>query len=277
MTAHTMEFGPRLVATPTGRLQSLILVRPNVNIERAAPLAGEPGSICARAREQHAVLQTTLAYFGVETIVFESHATDPYECCAANPALAFGDGVLVMRPTQMSRRAEADRMQSELARLEIPLAGHIAGPGMLDGNDVILAGTTAFIGVGSRGNQIGRAGFAQLARAYGYRTVEVQLAPDVPALRCVAAAVAADTIVIGADKADPGAFQGFRTIVLERGEEMAAGVLCLDERHVVADVRYRTALSQMHRAGITVESIDLYDFAKIGVTPSMLALVLKRD
>ena len=142
---------------------------------------------------------------------------------------------------------------------------------------MILAGETAFVGVGSRGNDVGREGFARLAAAHGYRVVEVKLASGVPALRCVAAAIANDTIVIGGDSADPAAFEGFKTIVLERGEENAAGVLCLGERHVLADIRYRTALAQMRPAGITVEAIDLYEFTKIGMTPSMLALALKRD
>ncbi len=177
----------------------------------------------------------------------------------------------------MSRRAEVDRMESEFARLDVPLAGHIAAPGLLDGNDVLLAGDTAFIGRNSRGNDLGREGFAQVARAHGYRPVEVALADDAPGLRAVAGAVSSDTIVLGAGKADPAAFEGFRTILLELGEELAAGVLCLDDGHVLADIRYRTSLSAMRRAGIVVEAIDLYEFTKIGMTPSMLALALKRD
>ena len=46
---------------------------------------------------------------------------------------------------------------------------------------------------------------------------------------------------------------------------------------MLADIRYRTALGADAPAGITVEAIDLYEFTKIGITPSMLALVLKRD
>jgi hypothetical protein len=42
-------------------------------------------------------------------------------------------------------------------------------------------------------------------------------------------------------------------------------------------VRYRTALARMRKAGIVVEGIDVYDFEKVGVTPSLLALALKRD
>jgi dimethylargininase len=277
MTRTAVGFGPRLVATATGRLRSAILVRPNAGIERTGARIGEPGAIYARAFEQHDVMRSTLEYFGVETIVLGSHASDAYEVSAGDAAVVFEDGAVMMRPTAMSRRGEADRMQAELAVLDVPLAGHIASPGLLDGDDVILAGETAFIGVGSQGNEHGRAGFAKLAQSHGYRVVEVKLAPDVLALRSVASAVAEDTIVVGSDKADIAAFAGFRTIVLERGEELAAGVLCLGERHVLADVRYRTALGQMRRAGITVESIDLYEFAKLGVAPSMLALVLKRE
>lgn len=277
MTRTAVGLGPSLVATATGRLRCAVLVRPNPGIERAGARIGEPGAIYARAVEQHEILRSTLEYCGVETIVLGSHASDPYEVSAGDSAVVFEDGAVLMRPTAMSRRAEADRMQAEFAQLDVPLAGHIASPGLLDGTDVILAGETAFVGVGSRGNALGREGFAKLAGARGYRVVEVRLAPNVLSLRCVAGAVAKDTIVVGADKADVTAFSGFRTIVLERGEELGAGVLCLGERHVLAEIRYRTALAQMRRAGITVESIDLYEFTKLGVAPSMLALALKRE
>ncbi|MGB6520165.1 MAG: hypothetical protein WBE83_00175 [Candidatus Cybelea sp.] len=278
MSAHgKIGFGPRLVENPTGALRSAILVKPNAAIEQVRPLSGEPGAIYERACEQHNVLRSTLEYFGVDAISFESHGGDAYEISAGDAAVALRDGVVLMRPTAMSRRAEADRMQSEFACIDVPIAGHIQGPGLLDGNDVILAGERAFVGAGSRGNDVGREGFARLAAARGYRVVEVKLASGVPALRCVAAAIANDTIVIGGDSADPADFEGCKTIVLERGEENAAGVLCLGERHVLADIRYRTALAQMGRQGITVEAIDLYEFTKIGLTPAMLTLVLKRD
>lgn len=278
MTApHTVHFGPRLVGTPTGRLRAVVLVNPGHALENATPLIGEPDAIYARALEQHNVFRQTLEYFGVETIVLHHRGSDPLEVNAADAAVAFEDGAVLMRLSAMSRPAEVDRMESEFAHLDVPIAGHIAPPALLDGNDILLAGQTAFIGIGPRGNELGRSGFAQLARAHGYRVVEVKLADGVPALRAVASAVAPDTIVLGADKADPAAFDGFRTIVLARGEELGAGVLCLNERHVLADIRYRTAFSIMRQAGIGVDAIDLYEFAKVGITPSMLALALKRE
>jgi dimethylargininase len=278
MTAqHSVSFGPRLVATPTGRLRAAVLVRPSPAIENAAASIGEPGAVYSRALEQHDVLRKILEYYGVETTVVEPRGEDPYETSAGDTAIVFEEGAALMRLTALSRRAEVDRMETEFARMDVPLAGHIAPPALLDGNDVLLAGSTAFVGIGPSGNQLGRSGFAHLARAHGYRVVEVKLGAGVPALRAAAGAVAHDTIVLGPDKADPAAFAGFRTIPLELGEAQAAGVLPLSDGHVLADLRFRTALSAMQRAGITVEAIDLYEFTKLGLTPSMLTLALRRE
>jgi dimethylargininase len=283
-THHGVDFGPRLVTTPTGRLQAALLVKPSPPIEKAEPLPGEPGAIYTRALEQHEVLRKTLEYFGVRTSVVEARGADPYESAVSDVAVLFEEGAALMRLTPLSRRAEVDRTEAEFGRLDIPIAGHIAAPGLLDGNDVLLVGSTAFVGVpsassgqGARGNELGRHGFAQLAGARGYRVVDVKLAQGVRALRAVAGAAGAETIVVGAEKVDLAAFEGFRTIVLELGEEQAAGVLPLAERHVIADIRFRTALSTMRRAGIGVEALDLYEFTKLGMTPSMLTLALQRE
>ena len=273
----TIDFGPRLVGTPTGKLRAAILMKPGATLEHARPLPGEPGAVYARALEQHEILRKTLAYFAVETIVLEPRGEDPYETSIGDAAVVFEDGAFVMRPSPMTRRAEADRFESECSRLDIPIAGTIAAPGMLDGGDVLLAGRTAFLGKSASGNTIGRSGFTAVARAHGFNVVEVELAPDVASLRSVASAVARDTIVLAPGKLDTRAFAGFHTIELERGEERAAGVICLGEHHVIADVRYRTALARMRKAGVVVEGIDLYDFEKVGITPSLLALALKRD
>lgn len=273
----TIDFGPRLAGTPTGKLRTAALVRPAAALEQARALPGEPGAVYARALEQHEILRKTLGYFGVETIVLEARGEDPYESAVGDAAVTFEDGVLVMRPSAMSRRAEAERVESECARMDLPIAGHIAPPGLLDGGDVLLVGRTAFVGHGPRGNAIGRAGFSAVAAAHGFTVVDVALAADTSSLRSVANAVASDTVVIAPDKLDASAFAGFRTIELPRGEERGAGVLCIGERHVIADVRYKTALAILRKAGVVVEGIDLYDFEKVGITPSLLALALKRD
>jgi dimethylargininase len=277
MSAKAPTFGLRLVGTPTGTLRTALLVKPRRSIERAKPLPGEPGAVYDWAIEQHEILRRTLEYFGAQTIVLDPSADDPYEAAVADTAVTFEDGVMLMRLTSMSRRGEVDRLAAELARRDVPLAGHVAAPGLLDGGDVLLAGSTAFIGNSNRGNDVGREGFAHVARAHGYSIVEVALGPAAPCLRSVASAVAKDLVVLAADNVDRAAFAGFKTVVLDRGEELGAGVLALGERHVLADIRYRTASAKLRHAGITVEAIDLYEYCKVGLTPSMLVLPLQRD
>src|SRR5580698_5436379 len=133
MTTHAIHFGPRLVGTPTGKLRAALLVRPTVSIEAAQPIAGEPGAVYSRALEQHEILRKTLAFFGVETIVLDSHSDDPNETAVADAAIVFEDGAMMTRQSAMSRRGEADRVAAEFAKIDVPVAGHIAAPGLFDG------------------------------------------------------------------------------------------------------------------------------------------------
>lgn len=277
MTRSAVDFGPRLIGTPTGALRAAIVVLPSRSIERAVPLNGEPGVVYARALEQHSTLARTLRFFSVDLKVMESRGSDPYECAVLEGAVVFEHGAVLMRPSSMSRRIESDRLALEFTKSDIPIAGRIDPPGLLDGSDILLVGDTAFVGVGTRGNATGRTGFAEIVRAQGYNVVEIALASDVRSLRSVASAIADDTLVIARDKLDVQALDGFKTIVLERGEELGAGIIGLGERHVIASVRYRTALLTMRRAGITVEGIDLYDFEKLGIAASQLVLPIRRD
>lgn len=276
MASSSVTYGPRLIANPTGSLRAALLVRPNAHIESLKPLIGEPSPVFRRALDQHGILVKMLEYFGVEVTVLDPHDTAPLAPAANDLAVCFENGAVIMRPADMNRRGELDLMEQTFSQIDIPICGHVAAPGLLGGSDVLLAGNTAFLGVSRNSNAIGRAGFAQIAAANGYRTVEVKLAPRAPSLRAVASAVSADTIVIGADAVDHAAFAGFKLITLERGEELGAGVFALGDRRVLANMRFRTSLKQLRRAGIAVESIDLYDFGKVGLVPANLVLALKR-
>jgi dimethylargininase len=276
MAQTQVKYGPRLVGHPTGTLRAALLVRPNPEIEAVRPLQGEPSAIYRRALDQHGILVEMLKYFGVEVTVIDPPDTAPFAPAAGDLAVCFENGAALMRPSSLDRHAEVDAIEKHFAHIDVPLAGHIAAPGLLDGSDVLLAGNTAFIGITKRSNAIGRQGFAQMARANGYTPVEVKVREDVRSLRTVANAVASDTIVVAADRLDETAFAGFKLIRLERGEEFGAGVFPLGERRVVANMRFRTSLDQLRKAGIAVESIDLYDFGKVGLVPANLILALKR-
>ncbi|MBV8726641.1 MAG: hypothetical protein JO233_02555 [Candidatus Eremiobacteraeota bacterium] len=278
MTAHAhVHYGPRLVAHPTGTLRAALLIKPTPELETVSPLQGEPGAIFKRALEQHDVFAGTLRYFGVDVSVIDPPDQAPLACAAGDLAVCFEHGAVIMQPSALDRRAEVELLESEFIRMDIPLAGHIALPGLLDGTDVLLAGNTAFIGKTKRSNALGRSGFAEIARANGYDAVEVAVDPSVRSLRSVVNAVASDTLVIAQNRVDMSAFSGFKLLAVELGAELGAGVFPLGERRVIADLRYRPTFEMLHKNRVAVEAIDLYDFGKVGLVPSNLVLSIKRS
>ena len=278
MTAHThVQYGPRLIGHPTGALRAAVVVKPTPAIESVPPLKGEPGAIFGRALEQHTVLVGTLRYFGVDVTVLDAPDRAPLACAAADLAVCFEHGAVIMRPSSLDRWAEVERLEAQLTKLDIPIGGHIAPPGMLDGTDVLLAGNTVFIGKTRRSNAIGRSGFAEIARANGYAAVEVAVDESVKSLRSVVNAVAADTLVIAANRVDRDAFSDFKLLEVDLGQELGAGVFSLGEHRVIADLRYGPSFALLQRNGVAVEAIDLYDFGKVGLVPSSLILSLKRS
>jgi dimethylargininase len=274
---QSLTYGPRLVAHPTGALRAAALVVPSPAIENARPLAGELNAIFPRARAQQEILANTLRYFGCEVTLLDSSGSDPCASAAADSVVCFENGAVIMRPSAMNRRPEAAFLEGELVARDIPIAGHIAAPGLLDGSDVLLVGNTAFIGVSSRSNALGRNGFARIAKAHGFEVREVRLASHATPLRAFAGAVSADSVVLAPESSlDHAAFEGFKIFTVPLGDERGAGVLNLGEHHVLANLRYPKAIDTLRRGGIVVEAIDLHDFGRVGISPSMLAVDLKR-
>ncbi len=277
MHSTNVSFGPRLVAHPTGALRAAALVAPPPAIEEARPLPGEPSAIHGRAVAEQSILIKTLEYFGCEVTLLGAHTSDPYASAVVDATIVFENGAVMMRPSSMSRRPEVAWLESEFEKRDIPIAGHIAAPGLIDGSDVLMAGNTAFIGVTKRNNALGRAGFGQIARAHGFSVVEVRIADTAPSLRAVAGVVAADTVVLAPpNQIDHLAFKGFKIYAAPAGEELGCGVLNLGEHHVLADIRFPKVVDLLRKGGNVVEAIDLYDFGRIGLCPSVLVADLKR-
>jgi dimethylargininase len=277
MTTQTASYGPRLVAHPTGALRAAVLVAPTPAIENARPLPGELNAIYSRARSEQEILSKTLRYFGCEVTLLQPATTDPCASAVVDAAVVFENGAAIMRPSSMTRRPEASWLEGEFVKRDIPIAGHIAAPGLLDGSDVLLVGNTAFIGVSKRNNAIGRNGFAQIAKAHGFAVREVQLRDPAAPLRACAGALSSDSVVLALPSTiDHAAFDGFKIFTAPLGDERGAGVLNIGEHHVVANVRFPSVIDMLRRGGIVVEAIDLHDFERVGISPSMLAVDLKR-
>ncbi len=271
------------VASDAGALAGALVLRPSAAVDRLPPIKGEPSPIAGRAIEQHAIFAGRLRALGVTVHEIPPATESATESLIADCAIVLPNGAVIARPSQIERRAEVAAVEKHLAELGIPIAGRIEAPGLLDATDVALAPGRVFVGVPRAGaglrrrsNELGRKQLEAIASQQGFRVVELAVASDVPRLRDVFSVVASDTVVAAPDRVDLAAASDLRIVAVPRGEELAAGVLALGERRVLANLRFRESIALLRRAKITVEAIDLWEFGKAGFGPFALALALKR-
>ena len=271
------------VSTDAGALAGAIVLRPSAAVDRLPPIKGEPSTIADRAQEQHGILVRTLRDRGVTVHEMAPVSESATETLVADCAIVLPHGAVIARPSQIERRAEVGAVEKQLADLGIPIVGRIEAPGLLDATDVAIAPGRLFVGVPRAGaglrrrsNELGRRQLEAIAAQQGFTMVELPVANDVPRLRDVFSLVASDTVVAAPDRVDLVAATDLRVIEVPRGEELAAGVLVIRERLVVANLRFRQSVAIMRKAKIAVEAIDLWEFGKAGFGPFSLALALKR-
>ncbi|HEV3155984.1 MAG TPA: hypothetical protein VGZ00_01425 [Candidatus Baltobacteraceae bacterium] len=266
-----------------GRLQWTLAVAPTASIATLEPIFGESHAIADRAIQQHLVFLQRLHATGVTTEVL-SEPPSVMAFTVADLAILVRGGAILMRPTDLARRAELKAVEAALARTEIPILGRIEAPGVLDGGDVLYADGVLYIATpredraltgvphSPHGNVAGRMQLARIAEANGLRSVEVALSAQIRRLRGVASFLEKSTVLVAPSVVDCSVFEGCRLIEVERGEEYGAGVLALGRRRVLANVRFRKVLPRLRSAGYTVDAIDLWEFGKLGITPSLLAI-----
>ena len=277
------SFAAPYVSSDAGALAGAVMLRPSSAVERLAPIKGEPSPIASRALEQHAILVRTLRDRGVA--VDEMPAVDgtPAESLLADLAIVLPQGAIIARPSHLERRAETAALAAHLDDLGIPIIGRIESPGVLDATDIAVAAGRIFVGVPrpggalhSRSNALGRTQLAALAAQQGFTVVELATAPDVTRLRSVFTMVADDTAIAAPNKVDLVGAAGLTVVAVPRGEELAAGVLPLGGRRVLANLRFRESIALMRKAKIAVDAIDLWEFGKAGYGPFSLVLAVKR-
>jgi dimethylargininase len=269
-------------------LRAALLAQPAPALASRRPLPSESSPIVDRALEQHGILVSRLSALGVQTIVLPAHAGDGLGSLCADAAVMFPDGAFLVRPSEVPRRAVVSAVEAALTAAGVPVIGRVASPGLFDGGDALFSGDTLYLGVAQsrasdvgvhawqRGNAHGREQLAAYARAKNWKVVEVAVSAAAPRLRAVASLLAPDVALVASGLCDAAAFAGKDVLDAPLGEDFAAGVLPLGNRRVLTNLRFRQTVPMLRKAKFIVEAIDLWEFGKIGATPSLLALALKR-
>ena len=279
----TKSYERPYVQSDAGALSGALVLTPTAAVDRLPPLQAEPWPIGSRAIEQHAILVRTLRDRGVDVNVIPAVLNTPTEPLIGDCVVMLAGGAVIARPSAVERRHETAEVERALGDLGIPVIGRIEAPGLLDGDDVAVAGDRVFVGVPqagaglrARSNEFGRRLLAAIVEAQGGNVLELAVAPSVARLRNVFSLIGADTILAAPERVDLVPVRDMKIVEVPRGEEHAAGVLAFGERRVIANLRFRESIKLLRKAKIEVEAIDMWEFGKAGVGPFALVVAIKR-
>ncbi len=215
------------------------------------------------AQAQHAEYVRTLTGLGCRVQGLPESSL-PDAVFVEDTAVVLDELAILARPGEPTRRPEVDDVEAALAEYR-PVA-RIRPPGTLDGGDVLQVGRTLFVGTSRRTNGPGQAMLRALVAPLGYAVRSVPLY-DCLHLKSAASTVADRTLLVNPAWVAPGVFEGFETLIVDRGEPFAANVLRVADALLMPAEHERTR-ARLEQRGIPVSPVPFAELmkAEAGVT-----------
>jgi dimethylargininase len=226
---------------------------------------------------QHNRLKTLMNRFGSEVIDVSELGGHPNSVFTRDVALVTPKGYIKLRMGLPARRGEEEWMDQMLDSIGEPCAGEIKEPGTVEGGDVILAGSVAFIGLSKRTNKEGARQLSALLEGMDY---EVRTAPVQSYslhLGGMMSMIAPDKILHCGTDFPNQFFNGYKTIKIPRTGKANGNVICLGDNEVIANMDENIiAINKLEESGLKVHRTDLSEFRKGGGGPTCLILPVER-
>ncbi|PSL36674.1 dimethylargininase [Labedella gwakjiensis] len=172
--------------------------------------------------------------------------------------VVIGGLAVIARSGSEERRGETDGVEEVLAARRYPIE-RIMSPGTLDGGDVLVVGTTVYVGRSSRTNADG---IAQLRALLGARGFDVVAVPVTRALHLKSTVTALpDGTVIGHDELvdEPRLFGRYLPVPEKEG----VAVVALDEETLLMSEAAPETAELLRELGYDVVTVDISEFEKL--------------
>lgn len=161
------------------------------------------------AMEQHGRYRAAIEAAGYEVETLEGDPDYPDCVFIEDTAVIVGEIAVATRPGAEARRGEVGPVVSRIGKLRELRA--IEAPGTLDGGDVMILGTTVYVGRSLRSNDEGISQLADAAASQGMSTVAVPVS-EVLHFKSAVLPVDANTVVVTPGTVDEGLLEGLRII-----------------------------------------------------------------
>ena len=228
------------------------------------------------ATQQHDALKSKIMGFGSEVIDIPELANHPNSVFTRDTALCTPNGYIKLRLGLDTRQGEEEWMSRVLDSLGEPCVGEIRAPGTVEGGDVILVGSVAFVGRSIRTNDEGVRQSSAFLSAMGYE-VRVVCLPDSILHLDKAMMVVGPRRILYCGELIPGdSLKGFDVIEVSCDGRTTANVLCLGDNELIVERSNREVIEQLEANGLVVHDLDLSEFAKGTGGPNCLIMPVER-
>ncbi len=229
-----------------------------------------------RAQQQHDQLKSILASFGCEIVDAPELSGHPNSVFTRDTSLCTPNGYIKLRMGLHTRRGEGEWMSKILESVGESCAGEIEEPGTVEGGDIILAGSIAFIGLSPRTNSEGVKQLSHMLRDMNYQIRTFTIPDQFLHLGGAMSILGPETVLCYHAVFPRDFLNGFDTIEITDDGFFSVNVICLGENEVVADRENTVVIAELGERGFTIHEVNLSEFAKGMGGPSCLILPIER-
>ncbi|MEQ8651986.1 MAG: arginine deiminase family protein [Kiloniellales bacterium] len=221
-------------------------------------------------RQHHADYVATLRSTGAEVIELPALEAFPDSVFVEDTALCLPEVAVVMRPGAASRLGEAAAMAPSLKPF-YPEMLTIAGPGFIEGGDILTTEREVLIGLSARTDKAGVDALAKLLAPWDRKIRIVETPPGVLHFKTDCSLLDEETILATERLSRSGCFAGYRVLHTAPGEEAAANSIRFNDL-VVMPAGFPGTAEALASAGYQVREIGNSEAAKLDGGMSCLSL-----
>lgn len=185
-------------------------------------------------------------------------------------ALTFPEGAILLRPGAPTRAGEVAHIADALAAQHATVLA-MAGPGHVDGGDVLRQPDRVLIGLSRRTDRAGAEELVALLGDLGQAGEVVETPPEMLHFKTGCGMVDDQSILVMPELADSPRFAGLRRFVTPEGERGAANVLRLND-HLLVNAQYPETQAMLAAAGVDCIALDTRQIARIDAGLSCMSL-----
>jgi dimethylargininase len=256
--------------TAASRFTHAITRTPAPSAVRGLRAGDGPDPDFAALLADHSAYVAALRQCGLTVTILPPLDDFPDALFVEDVALTFPEGAILLRPGAPSRAGEVAHIADALAAEHGTLLA-MAGPGHVDGGDVLRQADRVQIGLSRRTDRAGADELAVLLAQLGYRAEIVATPPGMLHFKTGCSLVDDATILVIPELAASDRFADLSVLTTPDGERGAANVLRIND-HLLVNAQYPATLAMLQSLGLSCIALDTVQIARIDAGLSCMSL-----